>query len=484
MRRQIRVIRWALLTSFAVLASTGLPARAQYAGGAGTADDPYRIGTAEQLNAIGLREADWTKHFRLTADIDMNDLGETPVNLIFFFQGVFDGNHHTIANLIYRVNEEDGQPGAPYVSSIGLFRVISGWDALVKDLGLIDPNVRPDPTCTKPVNGVGALAGGLRQGWIRNCYVKGGYVSARSKVGGLISDCYDDAAVSECWSTAEVSGDFDDVGGLVGYIVGGSVWSCHAGGRVSGRSRIGGLVGGASREGVIEDCFTTGTVTGGRAGGLVGSLQGSVARCYSTASVSGDRDLGGLVGYHFGLINTSWAGGEVTGGTAVGGLVGRSTVGDGVIVPYFDTTVADSYATGAVHGDNSVGGLIGANEGTVRRCYATGAVTTSGKVPVSHTNYFIGGLVADDKFVPEWDIRGCFWDQTTSGVDISDGGTGMTTAQMQDMRVYLAADWDFVGETFNGDDDLWKMPDEGPAYPKLAWEQAPADTPLDPNGVN
>ena len=477
MKRQPGIIRRVFLTSLVALATASLPVRAQYAGGSGTADDPYRIETAEQLNAIGLREEDWSKHFRLTADIDMNDIGATPVNLIFYFQGVFDGNDHTIANLIYRVKDEDGQPGGHSVVAIGLFRVISGWDALVKDLGLIDPNVRPDPTCTKWVSGVGALAGNLRQGWIRNCYVKGGYVGARSKVGGLVADCYDDAAVSDCWSTAEVSSDGDYVGGLVGYIVRGSVWSCHAGGRVSGRFGVGGLVGGASQEGVIEDCFTTGTVTGSRAGGLVGSLRGSVARCYSTASVSGGRELGGLVGYHFGLINTSWAGGEVTGGTAVGGLVGLTTVGDGIFMPYFDTQVADSYATGAVRADNSVGGLIGSNEGTVLRCYATGAVATTAKGPP-------GGLVGADKSVSKWDILGCFWDTTTSGMSVSDGGTGLTTAQMQDLATYLAVGWDFMGETANGTEDLWKMIGDEPAYPRLAWEETPAADPADPNGID
>ena len=42
--------------------------------------------------------------------------------------------------------------------------------------------------------------------------------------------------------------------------------------------------------------------------------------------------------------------------------------------------------------------------------------------------------------------------------------------QMQDMATYLAAGWDFAGETANGAEDLWKMSDDGPGYPKLAWE--------------
>jgi hypothetical protein len=485
MKGQATAIQGTLITLLMTLTTAIPPARGQYAGGSGTADDPYLIATAEQLNAIGLRAEDWDKHFRLTANIDMNDLGETPVNLIPEFQGVFDGNDHTIANLSYLAKDEDSPPEPRSVDAIGLFRRITGFDALVKDLGLIDPNLRPDPACIRPVDRIGALVGVLDQGWIRNCHVKGGHVLGHNDVGGLVGECRNDAAVSECWSTAEVSGDFTGIGGLVGYAAWASIWSCHARARVSGAGDVGGLVGTTWPECVIEDCFSTGTVTGSQAGGLVGFLQGSVSRSYSTASVSGNFSLGGLAGMSFGLIRTSWAGGEVAGLTQLGGLVGVVSIAGFLNTPFLDAKVTDSYATGAVRG-NIAGGLIGFNEGTLERCYSTGTVTgvVTGSVSGPSANIVIGGLVGYDKFVPEWDILGCFWDTTTSGVDASKGGTGMTTPQMQDIAVYLAAGWDFTEETANGAEDLWTMPDDGPAYPKLAWEEHPANGPADPNGVD
>jgi hypothetical protein len=472
MKGQMKAMQRRLFALVLVLVMAGLPAWGQYAGGSGTANDPYLIATAEQLNTIGLHPQDSAKHFQLTADIDMNDLAGAKVNLIPTFQGVFDGNDHTIAHLVYLVKDEDGLPGSSSVNDIGLFRLITGGDALVQNLGLINPDVRADPTCTKRIWYMGALAGGLGQGWVRNCYVKGGQVLGRGYdyVGGLVGSCGSYAAVSECWSTAEVSGN-GFVGGLIGFVGWASIWSCHAGARVSGVVDVGGLVGFLYPDSTIEDSFTTGTVTGSQAGGLVGHLeQGSVWRCYSTASVSGEYDLGGLVGLDHGLIHTSWAGGEITGGTQVGGLVGYNMVGDGILIPYFDTQVTDSYATGAVRGDNLVGGLIGYNEGTLLRCYSTGAVS------VSNAKYTVGGLVGSDKSVSKWDILGCFWDTTTSGLNKSAGGTGKTTAEMQNLATYLAAGWDFVGETANGTQDIWKMSKEGPSYPKLAWEDAP-----DPN---
>ena len=49
-----------------------LPAHAQYSGGSGTAEDPYRIATAEDLMALGETPDDYDKHFVLTADIDLD----------------------------------------------------------------------------------------------------------------------------------------------------------------------------------------------------------------------------------------------------------------------------------------------------------------------------------------------------------------------------------------------------------------------------
>ena len=46
-------IRWEISLLLVMLYFSGLPAQAQYVGGSGTADSPYLIYTAEQMNAIG-----------------------------------------------------------------------------------------------------------------------------------------------------------------------------------------------------------------------------------------------------------------------------------------------------------------------------------------------------------------------------------------------------------------------------------------------
>ncbi len=52
---------------------------------------------------------------------------------------------------------------------------------------------------------------------------------------------------------------------------------------------------------------------------------------------------------------------------------------------------------------------------------------------------------------------------------VSDGGTGLTTVQMQNLSTFLAAGWDFAGETANGENDTWWII-EGQDYPRLWWE--------------
>ena len=48
-----------------------------------------------------------------------------------------------------------------------------------------------------------------------------------------------------------------------------------------------------------------------------------------------------------------------------------------------------------------------------------------------------------------------FWNMEISGQSRSDGGIGLTTAEMQTTNTFLDAGWDFVGEIANGTEDIW-----------------------------
>ena len=168
------------------------PAQAQYGGGSGTAENPYLIYTAEQMNEIGLNKGDWDKHFKLMVDIDLTSYAGTNFNIIgrpsWLFTGVFDGNGYTISNFSYT---------STYANRIGLFGDVSGD---IKDLGLIAPHV--DAGAGRRV---GSLIGG-NSGAITNCYVEGGSVVAgRNEVGGLVGENYR-GTITNCYATGSVTG--------------------------------------------------------------------------------------------------------------------------------------------------------------------------------------------------------------------------------------------------------------------------------------
>ncbi len=202
----------------------------EFGGGTGEPNAPYLIYTAEQMNQVGARPETWNGHFELMADIDLGAYGGDTYNLIGSeeepFTGVFDGNGHTLSRFTY-VSEE-----AVYV---GLFGLVSGSNTVIKNLGLIDPNV-------DAVEGlaVGALASELFCGTVTNCYVRGGCVRGRAAVGGLVGEC-SSGHIVDCYASAAVVGE-SLVGGLAGWNTG-IVIQCYAAGSVVGSADTGGLLG-------------------------------------------------------------------------------------------------------------------------------------------------------------------------------------------------------------------------------------------------
>ncbi|MHC4500663.1 MAG: rhodanese-like domain-containing protein, partial [Planctomycetota bacterium] len=161
-------------------------------------------------------------------------------------------------------------------------------------------------------------------------------------------------------------------------------------------------------------------------GGLVGWTDGrdsSITMDYSTGKVTGDEDVGGLVGSNVGSIATSYSTATVSGDDHIGGLVGNNS-----------GRISTSYSTATVTGHESAGGLVGSN-------YGYGTITSS------------------------------FWDMETSGQAASAGGTGLTTAEMQDINTYVNAGWDFAGEILNGTCDYWQISPGD--YPRLRYPAMP-----------
>lgn len=344
---------------------------------------------------------------------------------------------------------------------------------------------------TGSVLGLGSYAGGLvgaNYGEISGCHAEGdasatGNDTYATCVGGLVGYSTSAGTILDSTATGNVTGQFDNVGGLVGNNLG-AIAHCRASGRVTTigsptrGSRAGGLAG--ASKGAITDCRATGTVhgEGPYVGGLVGlnynvvsdchaggdvsgvgndsygacvgglagnnSIGGSVVNSSAWGNVTGQYDnVGGLVGWNRADISNCQAGGRVKGdgigpnGSNAGGLVGANT-----------GSIADSFATGSVLGLGvSVGGLVGVNESTITRCYSAG--------PVSGPN-LAGGLVGENS---SGSVEASYWDAQTSGQNNSGGSDmsfGKTTQQMQQQTTFEG--WDFV--------NVWGIT-EDQAYPYL-----------------
>jgi hypothetical protein len=172
--------------------------------------------------------------------------------------------------------------------------------------------------------------------------------------------------------------------------------------------------------------------------------------------VNGIADfISSFAGFNYGSIIGCSSTGDVSGNDDVGGLVGYNSIGG---------SITNCYSTAKVNGNERVGGLVGYTKGGITMCYSIGTVISIGQN--------IGGLVGE-RHLSYGIVTDCLWDMETSGQMTSAGGTGKTTAEMLDPNTFIAAGWDFVGETVNGPNDIWWILD-GRDYPRLWW-QLPTD---------
>jgi hypothetical protein len=513
-----------LLGTAIFLANSTLTSAASYSGGSGTPDDPFRISTVADWKSLITTTIDWSKHFILTADIDLVEENLVPVgNQGRVFTGSFNGDGFKLLNVTMYL---------PAVQYVGLFGRI-GSSAKIFNLTVLNLDIVGNRY-------VGGLAGdnsgtiigcsieghvavwsrflgglvGENWGTIRECCFKGsvygsdwyvggligrnngtlissyakGSVTGYDVVGGLVADNH--GPVSSCSADSFVIGNESYVGGLIGNndIVG-SITSCFATGYVEGLGSVGGLVGYNSNnvitsystsiqvrgngnvggligtnDGNIISSSANGIVTGesNDVGGLIGFNNGTVVQCsYTTGMVTGNHyETGGLVGSNYGRIELSNSSGWVNGHSYVGGLVG-SNIG----------VLYSSYATSSVTAtESSTGGLCGENFGMIRGCYAVGSVIGSS---------LVGGLCGNNR----GEVTSCFWNTETSGLTSSAGGEGVSYTEMMTLSTFTGTNWDFVGETANGTADVWRMCVDGVDYPRLSWEFSQNGDFDCPNGV-
>mgnify|MGYP000134798505 CR=1 FL=1 len=282
---------------------------------------------------------------------------------------------------------------------------------------------------------VGGLIGYLNGGSVSNSYATGSIQATDDRGGGLIGGV-NLGSVIDSYASGDVQGANGDVGGLIGYFNyfsgQGSVSGSYAlGSATSAGDRVGGLVG-SNNGASITNSFARGAAisTGDdQVGGLVGYMNGgAVTNSYATGNSEGSRWVGGLIGD----MNEGLDGGSVSESYALGSATAAGDRVGGLVGSNSGASITNSFARGAVTstGGNQVGGLVGYMVGgSVTNSYATGATQGNGNV---------GGLLGDSSSVV---VTEAFWDIETSGLASSDGGTGKTTLEMKSLSTFSDAGW-------------------------------------------
>ena len=325
---------------------------AAFAGGTGTAEDPYQIANGAQLaylaSSVNSGETYTGKNFVLTANIDLNGLPWTPIANSFsdallggsnyrIFAGNFDGNGYTISKVSI------GSETTPFESDVfGLFGATEGK---ISNLNLDTVSIHGVAKITSGyvIGPAGGLVG-YSAGSIENCHVTGltmdmnaqdGGIAGAYWIGGLVGALDGTQLINEC----SVSGSITEntgkgsIGGLIGEL-GKAAKITYSRSDVTvnvkadsrGGANVGGFIGKGNgktdAETIIRNCYATGNVTGGAyTGGFAGGLWGlNIKNCYASGNVSqAAAAMASFVGTdasdpnYYGSITNCFATGSVTG---------------------------------------------------------------------------------------------------------------------------------------------------------------------------
>ena len=425
----------AMLVCMLALLWTVAPAAAaaEFSGGKGTQKDPYLISSANDLWDLAKKinnektNAEYGKaHYRLTKDIDLGGMKKwTPIGITivykdeFWFEGVFDGNGHTIEGI--RLNYKDPLIGSKN-SAFGLFGNLRGT---VKDLTVSDSDIRADGSAS--IN-VAAIAANVRSGSVLNCHTTSSVkVSSSYKAGGICGSMDRKSTISGCTNGAAVfsSGTVGDAAGVVNFAYC-PVENCTNNGTVSAPSgSAAGVV--LTANAGVADCVNNGTVTSeDDAAGIVcnfgdGALNHSMnddtvtlLRCANSGDITSSKDYAGGIaaGCSTGKVVDCVNTGNVTSAKEAGGIFSYFQPGIfGAPCELFTVTGCQNSGTITSAENCAAGGICGAiatskTKVVLENCVNSGNVDASGLTDVIVSSAEAGGIVGQGT-VCQLEIRNC-----------------------------------------------------------------------------
>ena len=355
-----------------------------YAGGDGSANNPYQIATAEQLALLAYQTNSGTggdAYYVLVDNICVNDdLNQNPRNWIPIgdtispFTGHFDGRKMEISGLYFEDNQDN--------ELVGLFGCTN--DAEIQNVSLADCRL----SGTKYV---GTLVGYAGLTNFSDCHVDRASVTCEGRsAGGLVgflglpyglnNNSLDTCRVENCSAGDGVSVYGMLAGGLVGeatefllwgYSVPTVITNCTSSAVLMGSQCVGGLVG-FMRNGRVEACRCWNEVHSGQyAGGMVGyGVNVNLTGCQNGTLVKGNYHSGGMVGELDGgnlsnCENYGWIqGAGLSGISKVGGMVGRFEPEPLLAGSPCENFIRNCHNYGEItDAGNDAGGIVGHAEG-------------------------------------------------------------------------------------------------------------------------
>ena len=316
--------RYLNLVKILILAILMLPftASAQFAGGDGSAEDPYTIATPTQLaqlaTYVNANDAVYNAagvYYKLVADIGLYDYGENfndgqgwiPIGIntptTARFRGIFDGNGKVIKGLY--INNTT-------LNYIGLFGY-SQTNAVIKNLGIENAEIIVNSAATPYVSGIIGYASATT---LSNCWFKGSInVTANTTVysGGIAGNAAT-TTLSNCWVSGSINCTATTTiyaGGITGTVATAvsSCWSaCSINATATSASSntyIGGISGDIGSGTLISNCYSTDVIKATSntvfAGGIAGrNYNATVSYCWSISEINSlavtTSNAGGLVG--------------------------------------------------------------------------------------------------------------------------------------------------------------------------------------------
>lgn len=308
--------------------------------GSGTQASPYMITTERELSMVRYQP---DKHYRLMSDITLSGnwspIGNCRANA---FRGVFDGNGHTIKNLVINGNAN-------------MYNGLFGYCEGAKICNLTVENAK---VTVNNFGGRGVYAGGIC-GFAR------------------------DAVIENCEFDGEISASAMTVcaGGIAGDLEG-TLRGCRTNGKVAvnasgsfANSLAGGIC--AKAEGSISGCNSAMLIMATEAdnsgypmeatGGIAGRMVGDISDCSFKGSVDvTDKKTvyhGGIAGSIEGNITNSYTDYEMGYNDSMNGALTGQIMQGGVSAYYNNSTSYDSLGTGrSSFTDNAIVTLLGANQ--------------------------------------------------------------------------------------------------------------------------